>query len=103
MWMPIALTHLLLKAPNVFSRFHSAVIHLMLQLLLIYPDSKTRQLLNQLWRLMHPPYGMLKRHVMPSHFKRIQLPFKRFLVHSHSLHYEVANMLLEPIPWDTAT
>ncbi len=68
--MLIALTNRLPKALNAFSRFHSVVIRLMLPLLLIYLNIRTRWVINQLCHPMHLPSGMLKKHVMPSHFKR---------------------------------
>ena len=69
--MLIALTNLLPKALNAFSRFHSVVIHLMLPLLLTYLNIRTRWDINQLCHPMHLPSGMLKKLVMPSHLKRI--------------------------------
>ena len=65
----IALTKLLPKALNAFSRFHSVVIHLMLPLLLTYLNIRTRWDINQLCHPMHLPSGMLKKLVMPSHLK----------------------------------
>ncbi|KAG7960400.1 hypothetical protein I3843_10G121500 [Carya illinoinensis] len=67
--MLIALTHLLPKALNAFSRFHSVVTLLMLLLLLTYLSIRTRHI-NQRCHPMHLPSGMLKKRVMPSHIKR---------------------------------
>ena len=68
--MLIALTNLLPKALNAFSRFHSVVIHLMPPLLLTYLNIRTRWDINQLCHPMHLSSGMLKKLLMPSHLKR---------------------------------
>uniref|UniRef100_A0A2P2LZH5 Uncharacterized protein MANES_09G067200 n=1 Tax=Rhizophora mucronata TaxID=61149 RepID=A0A2P2LZH5_RHIMU len=71
----------LLKAINAFSRFHSAVTPLMLPLLLICQHNKS--LLHSFPQLCpaHVQFGMLKKHVMPSHFQGTMFFIKKFLRH----------------------
>uniref|UniRef100_A0A2P2LZG7 Uncharacterized protein MANES_09G067200 n=1 Tax=Rhizophora mucronata TaxID=61149 RepID=A0A2P2LZG7_RHIMU len=67
----------LFKAINAF-RCHSAVIPLMLPLLLICQSTK-----NSFPQLcpIQVQFGMLKKHVMPSHFQGTMFFIKKFLRH----------------------
>lgn len=85
----------------------------MLWLLLIFLD-RTRWDAKLLWNVMYLPSGMLKKHVMLSHFKRILFSVKRFPVYLLLLlqgqaqraliawlryHFTIYNFFIEALVW----
>lgn len=92
MLMQMASTRIAPELLTAFSKPHLLVTPLMLQSLLIYVNMDADPALSLLFYLMRLAYGMLKKHVMLSHSKRM---FSlRMLMHLRSFLHKLLERLL---------